>query len=294
MRSKGAHAPDRGGAGTPGFAPARTVDNDDIARDDQVVTPSLTLQAPPPDPLRRAARSRSGGTIAAVTVRVVVAEDSLLVREGICRLLELSEGVEVAASVEDLPGLLAAVDEHRPDVLLTDIRMPPTGTDEGIRAALQLRRDHPGIGVVVLSQFVEPTYALQLLEDGSEGRAYLLKERVGDPDQLVAAIRQVAHGGSMIDPKVVESLVASRSRRPASPLERLSPREREVLAEIAQGHNNAAVAARLVLSPRAVEKHINSLFSKLGLSEEPEVHRRVKAVLLYLADASDEPTGSTP
>ncbi|MHB1139623.1 MAG: response regulator transcription factor, partial [Microthrixaceae bacterium] len=221
-----------------------------------------------------------------MTVRVVVAEDSLLVREGICRLLELSDGVEVAASVRDLPELLAAVDEHRPDVLLTDIRMPPTGTDEGIRAALQLRRDHPGIGVVVLSQFVEPTYALQLLEDGSEGRAYLLKERVGDPDQLVAAIRQVAEGGSMIDPKVVESLVASRSRRPASPLERLSPREREVLAEIAQGHNNAAVAAQLVLSPRAVEKHINSLFSKLGLSEEPDVHRRVKAVLLFLADTT--------
>ncbi len=228
-----------------------------------------------------------------MTVSVVVAEDSLLVREGICRLLELSDGVEVVAAVEDLGSLLDAVADHAPDVVLTDIRMPPTGTDEGIRAALQLRREHPAIGVVVLSQYVEPAYALQLLEDGSEGRAYLLKERVGDPDHLVGAIRQVAEGGSMIDPKVVESLVATRSRRPASPLERLSPREREVLAEIAQGHNNAAVAAQLVLSPRAVEKHINSLFSKLGLSEEPDVHRRVKAVLLYLADTADEPTGST-
>ncbi|MBX3285747.1 MAG: response regulator transcription factor [Actinobacteria bacterium] len=223
-----------------------------------------------------------------MTVRVVVAEDSLLVREGVCRLLELSPGIEVAAAVEDLPGLLAAVAQHAPDVVLTDIRMPPTGTDEGIQAATQLRRDHPDMGVVVLSQYAEPAYALRLLEDGSGGRAYLLKERVGDPDELVGAIEQVAGGGSMIDPKVVDSLVAARSRRPASPLDRLSPREREVLAEIAQGHNNAAVAAHLVLSPRAVEKHINSLFSKLGLSEEPDVHRRVKAVLLYLADAPDE------
>ena len=212
----------------------------------------------------------------------------MLVREGICRLLDASAGVELVAAVEDLGGLLLAVDEHLPDVVLTDIRMPPTGTDEGIQAALRLQTEHPEIGVVVLSQYAEPAYALQLLEHGSERRAYLLKERVGDPDQLVEAITTVAAGGSMIDPKVVESLVTSRARRPASPLERLSPREREVLAEIAQGKNNAAVAQALVLSPRAVEKHINSLFSKLDLTEEPDVHRRVKAVLLYLADAPEE------
>lgn len=215
---------------------------------------------------------------------VVVAEDSLLVREGICRVLELDDRVRVVAAVGDLPALLAAVEEHHPDAVLTDIRMPPTGTDEGIRAALELRATHPSTGVVVLSQYAEPAYALQLLESGSAGRAYLLKERVGDPDQLVSAIQAVVAGDSMIDPLVVEALVTARTARPSSPLDRLSPREREVLAQIAQGKNNAAVAQALVLSPRAVEKHINSLFSKLGLTEEPDVHRRVKAVLLHLAD----------
>jgi DNA-binding NarL/FixJ family response regulator len=162
--------------------------------------------------------------------------------------------------------------------------MPPTGTDEGVRAAAQLRVSHPGLGVVVLSQFVEPGYALELLDGGSARRAYLLKERISDVDQLVRAIREVAAGGSVIDPKVVEALVDARSRRADSPLQHLTPREREVLGEMAQGRNNAAVAAALGLSERAVEKHINSVFSKLGLSEEPDVHRRVKAVLLYLAD----------
>jgi len=218
-----------------------------------------------------------------VTVRVVVAEDSLLVREGIAKLLGTADDIEVVDLVDDLPSLLASVKAAPPDVVLTDIRMPPTGTDEGIRAAAELRESHPGVGVVVLSQYVEPTYALELLEGGSERRAYLLKERLSDADQLVRAIREVAAGGSVVDPKVVESLVAARSRTKESPLDRLTPREREVLAEIAQGKNNAAVASALVLSERAVEKHINSLFSKLGLSEEPEVHRRVKAVLLYLS-----------
>lgn len=217
-------------------------------------------------------------------IRVVVAEDSFLVREGIVKLLEAGDAVDVVALCEDLPGLLEAVEASAPDVVLTDIRMPPTGTDEGIRAAATLRAEHPHIGVVVLSQYAEPAYALELLDGGSEGRAYLLKERVSDPDQLVGAIREVAGGGSVVDPKVVEVLVSARSRVPASPLERLTPRESEVLAEIAQGKNNAAVASALVLSERAVEKHINSLFSKLGLSEEPKVHRRVKAVLLYLAE----------
>jgi DNA-binding NarL/FixJ family response regulator len=219
-----------------------------------------------------------------VRIRVVIAEDSLLVREGIATLLEPSDDVEVVALCEDLPGLLAAVASTEPDVVLTDIRMPPTGSDEGIRAAAMLRADRPGIGVVVLSQYAEPAYALELFDGGSEGRAYLMKERVSDPAQLVAAIREVARGGSVVDPKVVEVLVAARTRERESPLARLTTRESEVLAEIAQGKNNAAVASSLLLSERAVEKHINSLFSKLGLSDEPEVHRRVKAVLLHLAE----------
>jgi DNA-binding NarL/FixJ family response regulator len=218
-----------------------------------------------------------------MALRVVVAEDVLIVREGILRMLGYQEGIEVVDAVDDLPQLLAAVDEHSPDVVLTDIRMPPTGTDEGIQAALALRDTHPALGVVVLSQHVDAGWALDLFAQGSERRAYLLKERVSEPGQLVGAIREVAAGGSVVDPKVVESLLASRSRR-QSALDQLTPREHEVLAEIAQGKSNAAVAKSLFLSVRAVEKHINSLFSKLGLSEEEDVHRRVKAVLLYLSD----------
>ena len=169
-------------------------------------------------------------------------------------------------------------------MVVTDIRMPPTGTDEGIRAADELRERHPDVGVVVLSQYAEPAYALEFLDGGSRGRAYLLKERVSDIGQLAAAIREVANGGSVIDPVVVDALVAARSRAADSPLRRLTPRETEILAEMAQGKNNAAVAASLVLSERAVEKHINSIFSKLALSAEPDVHRRVKAVLLFLAE----------
>jgi DNA-binding NarL/FixJ family response regulator len=220
-----------------------------------------------------------------MTIRVLVAEDNYLVREGVTRLLATEPDVEVVGACEDLDGLLAAVAADPPDVVLTDIRMPPTGTDEGVRAANELRSSHPEVGVVVLSQYVEPGYALALLEDGSERRAYLLKERVSDVDQLLHAIREVAAGGSVIDPKVVEALVAARSRRRDSPIEHLTPREREVLAEMAQGRNNAAVAGALGLSERAVEKHINSVFAKLALSEEPDAHRRVKAVLVYLADA---------
>ena len=219
-----------------------------------------------------------------VGIRVVIAEDSFLVREGIAQLLGTCDQVEVVALREDLSGLLDAVESTAPDVVLTDIRMPPTHTDEGIRAATALRAEHPEVGVVVLSQYAEPGYALALLEGGSEGRAYLLKERVSDASQLLGAVQEVARGGSVIDPKVVEVLVAARSRTPRSPLEHLTPRESEVLAEIAQGKNNAAVATSLALSERAVEKHINSMFSKLGLSEEPAVHRRVRAVLLYLAE----------
>jgi DNA-binding NarL/FixJ family response regulator len=222
-----------------------------------------------------------------VPIRVIVAEDSLLVREGIAKLLEADGDFEVGALVDDLPSLLDAVAADPPDVVLTAIRMPPTGSDEGVQAATQLRDSHPELGVVVLSQYAEPAYALALLDGGSERRAYLLKERISDPGQLGQAIRDVAAGGSVIDPKVVEVLVAARSRARTSPLEHLTPRETEVLAEIAQGKNNAAVGAALGLSERAVEKHISSLFAKLGLSEEPQTHRRVKAVLLYLAETGD-------
>jgi DNA-binding NarL/FixJ family response regulator len=217
-------------------------------------------------------------------IRVVMAEDALIVREGILRLLEHTDDVDVVAVCGTYDEVIDAVDTHLPDVLLTDIRMPPTGTDEGIRAALQLRGRHPRLGIVVLSQYVEPQYALDLLDGGTERNAYLLKERVGDPGQLVSAIRQVAAGGSVVDPKVVDALIAGRSRGASTPLQLLTPREREVLAEIAQGKNNAAIAHTLVLSPRAVEKHINSMFSKLGLGDDTDSHRRVAAVLLYLAD----------
>ena len=222
--------------------------------------------------------------VSAGAVRVVLAEDNYLVREGVRRLLEAQDGIEVVATCGDVEALHAAVEQHRPDVVLTDIRMPPTGTDEGIRASNTLRRTHPAVGVVVLSQHDDPDYALSLLEHGSARRAYLLKERVSDPAQLLHAIREVAAGRSVIDSKVVEALVAARARQARSPLDDLSAREREVLSEMAQGKNNAAIAVTLSLTVRAVEKHINAIFSKLGLGEEPDVDRRVKAVLLFLSD----------
>jgi DNA-binding NarL/FixJ family response regulator len=218
-----------------------------------------------------------------VPIRVVLAEDSYLVREGVTRLLGTADDIDVVAACEDYDSLLAAVDSEQPDVVLTDIRMPPTGTDEGIRAAEHLRETSPGTGVVLLSQYADPAYALSFLEKGSERRAYLLKERVSDLDQLRNAIVEVNRGGSVIDPKVVEALVAARSRAVESPITHLTPREREVLEQMAQGKNNAGIAAALTLTERAVEKHINAIFSKLGLSEEPDVHRRVKAVLLFLS-----------
>jgi|SRR5271166_1237663 len=216
-------------------------------------------------------------------IRLVLAEDNYLVREGVAKLIGSEPELELAGACADLDGLMAMVEAERPEVVVTDIRMPPTGTDEGIRAAGLLREQYPEMGVVVLSQYIEPAYALAFLEHGSRGRAYLLKERVSDIGQLAAAIREVAAGGSVIDPAVVDALVAARSRAADSPLRRLTPRETEILAEMAQGKNNAAVAASLVLSERAVEKHINSIFSKLALSQEPDIHRRVKAVLLFLA-----------
>jgi DNA-binding NarL/FixJ family response regulator len=216
-------------------------------------------------------------------IRVALAEDNTLLREGIARLIERADGLELVGAAADRPELEALVAATDPDLVVTDIRMPPTGTDEGIQIAAQLRIERPSVGVVVLSQYAEPAYALALLEGGSEGRAYLLKERVSEVDELLAAIREVAAGGSVIDPKVVESLVATRQPH-ARDIDRLTPREREILGEMAQGKSNAAIAATLVLSTRAVEKHTNSIFSKLGLSEEVDVNRRVKAVLLYLAD----------
>jgi DNA-binding NarL/FixJ family response regulator len=219
-----------------------------------------------------------------VAIRIVLAEDNYLVREGVRRLLETQHDLEVAATCGDLDSLLEAVETTRPDVVLTDIRMPPGGGDEGIQAAERLRETRPGTGVVVLSQFSDPEYALALLEHGSEGRAYLLKERVNDLDQLVGAIREVAAGGSAIDAKVVDSLVAARSAGQGSPLDELTPREHEVLAEMARAKNNAAIAASLVIAEPSVEKYIHSIFQKLRLTWEPDVHRRVKAVLLFLSE----------
>jgi len=221
---------------------------------------------------------------AAMRLRVVLADDNLLVREGVQRLLSVEDDIEVVATCSDLDALLASVQAERPDVVLTDIRMPPTGTDEGIRAAHRLRTTQPSVGVVVLTQHDDAAYAVALLEGGSSGRAYLLKDRVSDPESLISAIREVARGGSVIDARVVESLVTSRAQATRSPLAMLTAREREVLSQMAQGKNNAAIARTLVLTPRAVEKHINAIFSKLPLDDEPDVDRRVKAVLLFLSE----------
>ncbi|MGH2713937.1 MAG: response regulator transcription factor [Thermoleophilaceae bacterium] len=218
-----------------------------------------------------------------MSVRVVLAEDSLLVREGLRQLLEGASDVEVVGACADLDSLLETIERERPDVVLTDIRMPPSNTDEGVRVAARLRETDPQMGVVVLSQYDEPAYVLKLLETGSDGRAYLLKERVHDRLQLSTAIHTVARGGSIIDPKIVEVLVAAQARAENSPLLQLTPREREVLAEIAEGGSNAAIAASLVLTKRAVEKHINSIFMKLGLGDADDVSKRVKATLVFLA-----------
>jgi DNA-binding NarL/FixJ family response regulator len=224
------------------------------------------------------------GIVCCVAIRVVVGEDSLIVREGLQQLLEASPGTEVVAACDDRDSLLEAVAEHDPDVVLTDIRMPPSETDEGIQIAAHLRESHPEIGVVVLSQYSEPGYVLNLFESGSDRRGYLLKERVHNRGELVAAIDAVAGGGSVIDPKVVEVLVAAKARAEHSPLSALTPREHDVLAQIAQGKSNTAIAESLVLTKRAVEKHINSIFLKLGLATAEDVSKRVKATLLFLSE----------
>jgi DNA-binding NarL/FixJ family response regulator len=217
-------------------------------------------------------------------VRVVFAEDNYLVREGTAALLSASGEVDLVSLASTYGELMTAVDRDRPEAVLTDIRMPPTGTTEGIDAARKIRADHSEIGVVVLSQYAEEEYAYELLKDGAAGLGYLLKERVADLDELVRALNEVARGGSVLDPKVVEALVARKDRVAHSPLAQLTEREREVLGQMAQGKNNAAIAKSLFLTERAVEKHINSLFHKLGLTEETEVHRRVMAVLAFLRD----------
>jgi len=218
-------------------------------------------------------------------IRIVLAEDNALLREGMSRLVDAQEDLALVGVAADLPSLLALVAEATPDVVVTDIRMPPTGTDEGVQAAAWLREHHPAIGVVVLSQFTSPSYALALLEAGSSGRAYLLKERVAGADELAQAIRVVAGGGSVIDPLVVDELVRARASRRTSDLSFLTTRETEILAEMAQGKSNNAIADTLGVSERAVEKHSNAIFSKLGLSEERDANRRVKAVLVYLAES---------
>jgi DNA-binding NarL/FixJ family response regulator len=219
-------------------------------------------------------------------ITVAIADDTLVVREGVTLMLAKEPGVEVVATCGDLPSLIAAVDRSPPDVVVTDIRMPPTNTDEGIRVAIELRDRHPDVGVVVLSNYAEPAYALALLDGGSTGRAYLLKERVGDRAQLVAAIKAVAAGGSLLDSKVVEPLVAGSASVEESPLAALTEREREVLAEIAKGKSNAAIAEALALTKRSVENYINVIFDKLGLSDAEDVSKRVKAALIFLAEGS--------
>jgi DNA-binding NarL/FixJ family response regulator len=218
-----------------------------------------------------------------VATRTVVAEDNLLVREGIRGLLSDAEGIELVGTFGDLASAEAGIESLDPDVVITDIRMPPAKRDEGLRLAAQLRRERPRVGVVLLSQYAEPEYALALLEEGAQSRAYLLKEHLFDADELVRAISAVAAGGSVIDPRVVEVLVRARRSQQNSPLAELTTKEHDVLEKVAQGKSNAAAARELYLSERAIEKHIGVIFSKLGLIEEPDVNRRVKATLLYLA-----------
>jgi DNA-binding NarL/FixJ family response regulator len=217
-------------------------------------------------------------------LRVVLADDSYLVRQALVHVLESADGIEVVGTCGDRDTLLATIAAKRPDVVVTDIRMPPTNTDEGLAIAAQLRETDPHVGVVILSQFAEPSYGLALLQGGSDGRAYLLKERIQYRGQLVSAIESVAHGGSVVDAKVVERLVEARTRGEHSPLNQLTPRELEILMFVARGHSNQAIADELVLTKRAVEKHINAIFLKLNLTDAADVARRVKAALIYLAE----------
>jgi DNA-binding NarL/FixJ family response regulator len=221
-------------------------------------------------------------------LRVVLADDSYLLREALLRVLAEADGIDVVASCGDRDTLYAAVEEERPDVVVTDIRMPPGSSDEGLQVADRLRDSHPGIGVVVLSQYSEPQYSLKLLDRGSDGRAYLLKDRIRYRGQLVSAIETVARGGSLVDAKVIDALITARTAAENSPLVELTPRELEILSFVARGHSNQAIADELVLTKRAVEKHINAIFLKLGLQHALDVSRRVKAALIYLAEHPDD------
>ncbi|MBV9195390.1 MAG: response regulator transcription factor [Solirubrobacterales bacterium] len=219
-------------------------------------------------------------------IRVVLADDAYLVREALGHLLNGNAGIAVVGECEDGRSAVRVLDEQRADVLITDIRMPPTGHDEGIRLAARLRDSHPALGVIVLSTWADVAYALKLFESGCDSRGYLLKDRIRDRAQVIDAVHVVANGGTVIDPKVVEDLVSSRSTTPTARLDQLTPRELETLALVAEGRSNAAIAESLVLTKRAVEKHVNAIFAKLELGETEQVSRRVKAALLYLANPS--------
>jgi DNA-binding NarL/FixJ family response regulator len=221
-------------------------------------------------------------------IRVVVAEDAYIIREFLTATLSSAPEVELVAVCTDGNELRSAISCWSPEVVLTDIRMPPSGAEEGVRIAAELRESNPEIGVIVLSQYAEPAYALALLEKGTGGRAYLLKERIRNVAELIGAIEAVAQGGSVIDPMIVDVLIRARARVVNSRLSELTPREHELLAEIAAGKSNGAIAESLFLTKRAVEKHVNSIFSKLDLPETQDVSRRVKATLIYLAEEGDE------
>ena len=262
--------------------------------------PAASMRAGKPSPITLSPAAASADPAGAprskpvterrVPMRVAVADDSFLIREALRDLLEPIETVEVVGTYADGESLLARVDEDPPDVVITDIRMPPTGDAEGIRVARELRKRHPEVGVVVLSQYAGVGYALALLEDHAEGRGYLLKERVHDRAELVAALEVVAQGGTTIDPSLVRELIAAERQQPTSPIDELTPREREVLAEMAAGKSNAAIAESLVLTKRAVEKHVGAIFQKLLLEDDEVVSRRVTAVLLYLASIQGSAT----
>ena len=221
-----------------------------------------------------------------MTIRAVLGDDSYLAREAVHSVLADDDGIEIVAVCGDLDSLRAAIDEARPDVVLTDIRMPPTNTEEGIDLAAELRTTHPEVGVVVLSHYAEPSYAARLLEDNSDGRAYLLKERVQDRDELSRVVREVADGRSVVDTRIVEGLLAAQRQREQSSLDTLTPRELEILGLVAEGWSNGAIAERLVITKRAVERHIHTIFWKLDLGDSADVSRRVKAALLYLSGHS--------
>jgi len=229
-------------------------------------------------------RSRRATDGATTPIHVVIAEDSYVIREFLTATLSAAPEVELVAVCTNGKELQTAIATWDPDVVLTDIRMPPSGVDEGVRIARSLRDTHPDVGVVVLSQYAEPAYAIRLLEHGTGGRAYLLKERIRNKEQLLDAIKAVANGGSVIDPIIVDVLIEARSRAAKSQLSQLTSRERELLAEIASGKSNSAIAESLVLTKRAVEKHVNSIFSKLNLPETQDVSRRVKATLIFLSE----------